>query len=136
MEIVDAQRFGTYQYSTFADVDDFRVERYLPTNAHDITLNKYAMGHRARYSISESNLTAYLDDLWDKHGEYSASSREKLHDGVPVSGESFAHYFDELGWPSFDNAMELHSPIQGDGGGATYYFDPATDIAYHIAGYW
>ena len=30
------------------DVNDFRVERYLPTAATDITIDKYPQGFRAR----------------------------------------------------------------------------------------
>jgi hypothetical protein len=33
-------------------------------------------------------------------------------------------------------AIRFYSPTEGDGGGATYFFDPASGTAYHRAGYW
>lgn len=44
--------------------------------------------------------------------------------------------FADLKWPALKNPIEFHSPIENDGGGATYYFDATTDTAYHRAGYW
>jgi hypothetical protein len=52
MSMLDARRFGVFQYATFGDVRDFLVERYLPKAAKAITLEKTAMGHRAKYSIT------------------------------------------------------------------------------------
>jgi len=136
MTIVDAQRFGVFEYDSFSEVDDFRVERFLPTQARGITLDKFAVGHRAKYSISESELRSYLDGLWHQYGEYSAIPRDELGDGASASAESFDYYFGDLGWPALENAIELHSPVESDGGGATYFFDPTTNTAYHRAGYW
>ena len=137
MAVIDSQRFGVFRYDTYVygDVNDFRIERYLPTQAKDITLEKYAAGHRAKYSIAESELKAYLDGLWDRYGQYSAIPRDELDDGASVSVDAYDYVFADLGWPLFDG-IEFHSPVQSDGGGATYYFDPATGTAYHRAGYW
>ena len=133
--ILDSQRFGVFEYDAYSDVDDFRIERYLPTAAKNITLEKFASGHRARYSISQLELTDFLDDLWNDHGRFSAISRDELCDGESITADTFQHSFADLGWPPF-NAIEYHSPVQGDGGGATYYFDPSTGTTYHRAGYW
>jgi hypothetical protein len=134
--LVDAQRFGMFEYSEYSQVQDFRIERYLPPKARDITLNKYAMGHRARYSITEQELMAYLDGCWVQAAGRSAIPREQLDEGKTVSEEFFPSVFTELGWPPLDQAIRLHSPVQGDGGGASYFFDPGTNTAYHYAGYW
>jgi hypothetical protein len=40
MAVTDEQRFGVFEYTSFDDVNDFRVERYLPTAATDITIDK------------------------------------------------------------------------------------------------
>lgn len=135
MAVIDSKRFGVFRHSTYGDVNDFRIERYLPLQAKDITLEKYFSGHRAKYSISESELKAYLDGLWGRYGQYSAISRDELDDGVPVSADAYEHVFADLDWPLFDG-IKFHSPVQSDGGGATYYFDPASGTAYHRARYW
>ena len=136
MSIVDAHRFGIFHYDTFTEVHDFRIERYLPTTASNITVENFAMGHRAKYEISEAELRMYVDGLWAAGGEYSAVDRDEFEDGVTVDYEQFAHRFDGLGWPPFESVMLFQSPVQGDGGGATYYFDPQTSTAYHRAAYW
>lgn len=135
MATVDSQRFGVFRYDSYSEVDDFRIERYLPTQARDITLDKYFTGHRAKYSISQSELTDYLDGLWDRDGQYSAFARDDLNDGVTVSSDDFEYFFADLGWRPFE-AIEYHSPVQSDGGGAFYYFDPSTGTTYHCAAYW
>ena len=44
MSILDSHRFGTFEYASFSDVKDFRIERYLPTQAKDITPCPPGMG--------------------------------------------------------------------------------------------
>lgn len=63
MRSMDAKRFGVFDYESFADVQDFRVERYLPPAATHITVDKYAQGFRARFTISRSDLDSFLDEL-------------------------------------------------------------------------
>ena len=135
MSIVDSYRFGLFHYKAFSDVKDWRVERYLPTTAQSITVEKYAQGHRAKYSISEPDLLEFLDELWDKYGERSRMSRDDLHSDSHVTEDQHKQ-FGDLGWPVLENAIELHSPVKSNWAGATYYFDRDTGTAYHRAGYW
>jgi hypothetical protein len=136
MVIIDSQRFGTFQYNSASEVNDFRVARYLPAKSRNISLKKYPNGYRAKYSISKADLLSYLDALWDKYGEQSVTPRDQLHDGEPVSVDSIDHVFADLKWPALKNPIEFHSPHEDDGGGATYYFDATTDTVYQRAGYW
>lgn len=136
MSIVDARRFGVFHYDTYAEVDDFRIERFLPPGARDITLDKFSMGHRARYSISESELRAYVDGLWQQYGEYSAIPRDELNDGSAVTYDDFGSWFDGLDWEPMETAIQFRSPVEEDGGGATYLFDVESEVVYHGAGYW
>lgn len=136
MSVLDAHRFGVFQYASYKDVRDFRIERYLPPAATKITLEKTPMGHRARYTILEADLNAYLDELWRAYGEASASSRDELGEGKPANVEEFEFAFAGLNWPPLQNALSYSSPVEPDGGGATYYFDPATSVCFHRAGYW
>lgn len=136
MAILNSQRFGIFQYNSVSEVNDVRVARYLPAKARNISLKTYPAGHCAKYSISKADLLSYLDGLWDKSGQHSAISRDQLHDGEPVSADSIDHVFADLTWPALKNPIEFHSPIEHDGGGATYYFDATTETVYHRAGYW
>ncbi len=62
--VLDAQRFGVFEYETYAEVKDFRVERHLPPAATDITLEKFPNRNRARYKIAESDLRVFLEGQW------------------------------------------------------------------------
>ena len=65
-----------------------------------------------------------------------SNGSSKFKDGEPVKGEEIEMDFQDLNWPRMINAVRFHSPVEGDGGGATYFFDPTTGITYHRAGYW
>jgi hypothetical protein len=136
MSVLDARRFGVFQYATYAEVQDFRIYRYLPVSAHSITLEKTAMGHRAKYSISEPEMRDYMDRLWKECGEGSAIARSDLNEGEIVKRDEIEYQFRELGWTPLTNAIRFHSPVQGDGGGAEYFLDASSGTAYHRAGYW
>ena len=121
MSVLDVRRFGVFQYASYKDVQDFRIERYLPPAATKITLEKTPMGHRAKYTILEANLNAHLDELWNAYGEASASWRDELAEGTPANAEEFEFAFAGLNWPPLRNALSYSSPVEPDGGGATYY---------------
>ncbi|MCJ8331688.1 MAG: hypothetical protein MJH11_17130 [Lentisphaeria bacterium] len=78
-------RFGVFEYQNYEEVNDFRVERYLPKVSKNITLLKTPSGHQAKYEISNNEFHSYLDGLWDKYGERSAVKREDFSfDGTPI----------------------------------------------------
>ena len=115
MNIVDAKRFGVFNYRTFQEVNDFRVERYLPPAARDITVDKYAQGFRARFTIKQSELDAYLDEVWSLHGERSAVKRGEMSAMKLVDKESHELRFGDLGWAYLDDATEIYGPTAGNG---------------------
>lgn len=98
-------------------------------------MNKDNGGHLARYAISEANLIKFVDDLWDRWENSSARTREELHSDSRVAAYELREFTD-LGWPVLEDAIRLRSPVKSNWAGATYYFDRATGIAYHWAGYW
>lgn len=140
MHVVNAQRFGLFHYDSFADVQDFRIERFLPKKARDIGLykNTDGNGYRAKYSISENDLKEYLDDLWSHYGDDAAiaEKRNAMGFGKPVSPRDcilvFKKNFEELGWSQFESAVKYHSV----GGGSRYYLDAANGVVYQDAYYW
>lgn len=136
MAMIDAQRFGAFSYENASDVGDFRVARYLPSRARDVTVVKRPNGHYARYTISKADLRAHLDALWAESGGRSAFPRDRLRDGEPVSGESIDPASAGLKWPPLANPRRFRSPVQADGGGAVYYLDEDAGQVYHRADYW
>lgn len=136
MSVLDARRFGIFHHATCGEVQDFRIHRYLPDSARSITLVKTSMGHRAKYFISESELRAYIERLWKKHGEQSAIPRKDLKEGEIARLDEIQRQFGGLGWPPLPNAIRFHSPVEGDGGSAEYFYDASSGTAYHCAAYW
>jgi hypothetical protein len=136
MNIVDAKRFGVFNYRTFQEVNDFRVERYLPPAARDITVDKYAQGFRARFTIKQSELDAYLDEVWSLHGERSVVKRGEMSAMKLVDKESHELRFGDLGWAYLDDATEIYGPTAGNGAGFSVWYSPSQGIAYQRGGYW
>jgi hypothetical protein len=136
MTLLDKHRFGVFQYSTFDEVNDFRVERYLPPASTDITIDKSTMGFRAKFHIKERDLVAYLDDLWARYGDRSTIARTELQNEAPTSPEEFKLNFGDLGWPPLANAIEYRGPVAPNGAGFAIWFSKAESIAYERAGYW
>lgn len=137
---IDARRFGRFDYLHFEDVKDQRVERYLPPKATNISLFKYlgGNGYVARYQISEEDLLEYIDELWEKNGQYSAFKRGDLGGRGGMNSEERVDMISKLaGQPPAETAeKQFGSPVEGDGGGARYYFFPETGEAFQFSGYW
>ena len=136
MKFVDARRFGVFEYTSYNEVQDFRIERFLPPTARDITLEKTFMGHRAKYTITETELRKYLDGLWEAYGKKSSIPRSDLKDGEPGTRDEIETVFEGLNWPKMNESVQFHSPVESDGGGATYYFDQTSGVTYQRAAYW
>ena len=100
-------------------------------------MRKHANGYCARYKLSTGDFESYIDELWQKHGEYSAVERGRFFDeGKTVNPESFERTFGDLGWDCPSDAIVYHSPSEDDGGGATYYVDSSSDLIYQHTGFW
>lgn len=136
MSLLDARRFGLFHYAEYSEVQDFRVELYLPTAARDITVHKTAMGHRAKYTITEQELRDWIDLQWDKYGDKSESEHTDSLGTKTVDPSETVLHFEDLGWPPLQNAIPFETPRAANGAGASYYFEPATNTAYHRGGYW
>lgn len=137
MSLVDAVRFGQFEYDSFRDVKDLGAERYLPRDATNIKMYKHSNGYYAQYSIGVAEFQAYLGELWEKSGdEWAVKRGERAGEEGPADPAEFGGSFAQLGWKPLLHAMRYQSPREGDGGGATYYYDEQAGIAYQITGYW
>jgi len=136
MSVIDSQRFGTFEHATFAEVNDFRVERYLPPAAREITLRKHGTGFRAKFSIAQSDLDTYLNTMWNKYAIHSTTRRGEMESDRPLSADSHDDMFGDLGWEHLPDAIEYCGPQGQNGAGFTIWFSPSAEIAYERAGYW
>jgi hypothetical protein len=130
--ILDPFRFGVFQYPDFAAVDDWRVERYMPDAATEITMEKPAHGNgfRAKFQIAPDDFEAWFDRSWAEGKEYSVFTREEAQE------VSDSPRFAELGWPEIQDAKLYVGPCEDDGGGYTIWYSESRGIAYEQAGYW
>lgn len=136
MQILDSSRFGVFNCAAFNDVKDFRVERYLPPAATNITIDKYPQGFRARFTISQSQLDAYLDEVWRSYGDQSVVERGEMSAMAIVDAKSHDLYYGDLGWPHLNDATEVYGPTAGNGAGFSVWFSPSEGIAYQRGSYW
>jgi len=99
LNCVNDSRFGYFEYESFSEVKDIRVEQYLPRRAEQISIYKepHSNGYRARYSISEANLLAYIESLWGEY-EKTTDGERLLELGSPASAEDIARVFGDLDW--------------------------------------
>ncbi|MEP3479626.1 MAG: hypothetical protein ABJZ55_10295 [Fuerstiella sp.] len=137
MTAVDAVRFGDFTYGSYHDIPDFRSQRYLPEVAADITMRKHGNGYFARYKITAQDFESYLDNLWEKYGEFSAIERGGFGDeGEPVNPQEFNMAFGDLGWDCPSNTIVYYGPSEDDGGGATYYVAVEAGFVFQHTGFW
>jgi hypothetical protein len=136
MRVIDARRFGVFEYAVFDQVSDWRVERYLPPGARGITLEKRAGEFRARYTIDEVQLRAYVDASWHRFGDRSVTKRVDVSSRRVTSSDELRDRFGDLGWPPLEDARELVGPSAPNGAGFQVWYSPSQRTAYETAGYW
>ncbi|MEM9368917.1 MAG: hypothetical protein AAGD07_23240 [Planctomycetota bacterium] len=136
MAVLDANRFGVFEYETFHDVDDFRVERFLPPVARSITVDKYAQGFRPRFTISQSELDEYLESVWRSYVDQSVVQRGQVFTMDPVDEKSNQIHYGDLGWPHLEEATEDYGPVARNGAGFSIWYSPSKGIAYQRGSYW
>ncbi len=122
MSAIDQYRFGVFTYSDFQSVNDFRVERYLPEPATEITVDKYAQGYRAKFTISKQALDDWHDQFWERYGRYSVIPRASNETPKPIHADEFNMYFGDLGWPAPYDAIEYAGPRADNGAGFTIWY--------------
>lgn len=130
--VLDPFRFGVFQYPDFAAVHDWRVQRYLPESASEITLEipTHGNGFRAKFHITKLDLESWFEKSWEEGAKYSISLREDAQD------YNMPQKFYDLGWQRLPDAVKYIGPEEEDGGGYRIWFNESQGIAYEQAGYW
>lgn len=136
MSVLDQYRFGVFEYANFQSIDDFRIERYLPEPATEITLEKNAQGYRSKFKISKSDLNHWFEQQWQQNYEQSVVSRTEIDETAIVDTEEFDLWFGGLGWSPLSEAVVYEGPRAANGSGFTIWYSESTVTAYQHAGYW
>ncbi|MDA7893893.1 hypothetical protein N9B38_03175 [bacterium] len=135
MHFVDKSRFGVFEYDVTQTISDPRVERYLPTDAREVTVDRFASGYRARYLIESDVLEDWFDAVWEEFGEYSVNGKSPP-EFITVTNEIFDRKFSGLGWPRPSEVVFYQGPIAENGAGFAIWYDAETGFAYETATHW
>ncbi len=127
---------GKHSFKTLAEIDDPRIEPWIPPQATEISLVCDRGGHLARYKIRREHFVKFVELLWDKPKDSAHKRSEMSGEGEPVSSEEVAKRFMRAGWEPLDNATAYYGPSESNGAITTYYFDREAGVAYHDRGYW
>lgn len=136
--VVDFFRFGTFHYPDHDAIDDFRVERYMPPAATDITVFKHysGNGYRARFTISQQDFDAWHGEFWDKYGEYSNMDRAEDDGKAASDPDNFHRWFGEFNWSLPTDAVSYRSPGASNGAHYNVEYSPTQQVAFLTSCYW
>ncbi|MFK7821706.1 MAG: hypothetical protein AB8G99_23545 [Planctomycetaceae bacterium] len=135
---VDNLRFGTFHYDDFGAIRDFRVERYMPPPATDITVFKQygGNGYRARFTVSQEDFEAWHSEFWARHGEQSNRPRPS-NDGQTASDpDDFKQWCGKFNRSLPSDSVKYQSPVAGNGAHYTIDYSPSTKLAFLRSCYW
>ena len=135
-------RFGVFHYESGDEIGDWRVERYFPLAAREITLLKYPAGFHAEFRIERAALEAWIDERWATFGGLSMVPREPPR---TLDADSAGYELDDVPERGFVVSDELRSarelvlfttPVAGNGAGVSFVLDPRSGRCFARAGYW
>lgn len=136
MGVVDLVRFGTFYHSTFDEVDDPLVELFLPPDATDITIYKNSVRFRARYTISQADLTKHVNSMWAKHRQQATNTSAEATLGTPSETTWSENARDPISSPPLTNPLVYEGPVAVSGAGFTIWYSVEDGVAYQEANYW
>lgn len=136
MAVLDSRRFGEFEYATYDEVDDFRVERYLPPQARSIKLYKIPNGFRAMFQISEADLAAWHDSIWSDYGSADAFDTERGPDESEAIASEMLVHFELLDWLLPQPEVGYYAPVAANGATFKTWYDRDTNTAILWGCYW
>lgn len=133
--LVDKQRFGIGHYPTHDAIWNFHAAGLIPKSATEITIDKFASGHRARFKVGRADLEEWLDDLWKKHGNDSTLQRDRVRSSDFIATD-LPEEFRAYGWKPVIEMTKYANPVSPRGAGFEIWYSPAEEIAYQHCSYW
>ena len=145
MAVVDAQRYGRFDYATATEIpDDGYIE--LPATAANIVLYHNGDGHWAKFTIDTPSLRSWIDerrslrpDLNNSHDAHEWTPndvRAQRPDALQLNQQVFDNRFPDTGWTYDPLMLEINVSRSDRGGGYTLWHLPSTGDTYISAGYW
>ena len=135
MHFLDKSRFGVFEHDVTPTINDLRVERYLPPDARELTVDRYASGYRARYLVESDVLEDWFDAVWEGFGEYSVDAKTPP-EFTTLTQQTFDETFGGLGWPRPTEVVFYQGPVAENGAGFSIWYDAETGFAYESATHW
>lgn len=138
MNIVDHFRFGMFYYDDFQAIRDFRIERYMPPTAKQISVYKHfgGNGYRAKFTISPEDLQSWHSEYWNQHEKYSVMDRPDNDGAAAASPDEFHRLFVEFNWSMPKDCVRYRGPIAGNGAGYRIDYSPSENTAFLSGCYW
>jgi hypothetical protein len=134
--LVDTQRFGIAHYPNHQAIWNFHAPGSIPLQATEITIDRFASGHRARFKISKSDLERWLDEIWRERGESSVIDRELRDQRSVVKAIDFPAEFGVYGWKPAAETILYSGPVSARGSSFEIWYSTEEDMAYQSCSYW
>lgn len=103
----------------------------IPPTASDITLRQDFLDHYAIYTVSETDLNAFLDKRFARPGETLDSFSERS----TVNPKSIGTAIGPMSWTVTADTVS-YTYAASNGGTHEYYHDTKTGLTYQSSAYW
>lgn len=134
--IVDKYRFGLFTYPDYASVNDDNVYVYLPTNAYDITIEKYPYGFITKFHISKKALNIWFADYWTRKGNDSINKMSIINIETNTDKKYLFDVYKNIGWHAPAEMVIYEGPLRKNGSGFTLLYSETNNIAFMSSYYW
>ena len=135
--IVDAVRYGHFEYATAVEISDPYVD--VPKNARSVTLYKYSSGHEIRFASEKEELEKWMEAVDNRRKDFMAY-KPFTRDNAIVENEgrkqSFESLFGRRGWSMPDDVVRYSGWRSARGSGFDVWYSPSTRTGFIHAGYW
>lgn len=135
--IVDAFRYGQFEYTSAAEIRDHYVD--IPMNASSVTLHKYSSGHEIRFNCEPEELAAWTEAVDSRRKDAFDYRPFKLDEGAISNDsrkQSFESLFGRRGWSMPDDVVCYKGWRSRRGSGFDVWYSLENKTEFVRAGYW
>lgn len=133
-KIIDPFRFGEFKYKSYDDIGSRMVRRYLPAAATDLNVIQSQGGNVAVYTISRSELQAWITEFSEGKDELNFYVPSKATEEVLDHDRDYQ--FKRFGWDLPIDAIKYNAPLAFNGAGFEVWHSASKNMAFQYSGYW